>query len=113
MLIMVQKEVAERIIAVPGSKDYGKLSILCQLSSQYIKKCFHLAPKSFYPVPKVFSTLIYFKRNDVKIPQFTLLDKLFQNRRKKISNIVSNYPSVLKDRRPDAISPLEYLEWFK
>jgi 16S rRNA (adenine1518-N6/adenine1519-N6)-dimethyltransferase len=113
MLIMVQKEVADRITSTHNSKTYGKLSVICQLSSSIIKKCMALSPSTFYPAPKVFSTLLYIKRNPLIVPKFSHLDYIFQNRRKKFSNILCNCPEDLKDLRPENISPNDYLKWSK
>ncbi len=55
--VMLQKEVAERICAVPGTSDYGRLSVLCQwLCATEI--CFDVPPEAFTPPPKVVSTVI-------------------------------------------------------
>lgn len=57
LTLMFQKEVAERIIAEPGSKDFGRLSVLCQ----WLCDCrwdFELPPGAFSPPPKVSSAVI-------------------------------------------------------
>jgi len=61
---MLQKEVAERICASPGSKTYGILSVLTQAfyTSEYL---FTVDPEVFVPPPKVRSGVIRLKRNDV------------------------------------------------
>lgn len=55
--ITLQREVVDRICAKPGTKAYGRLSILCQLICD-VQKCFDIAPKAFYPPPKVHSSVI-------------------------------------------------------
>ncbi len=55
--LMFQKEVAERIVAAPGCKDYGRLSVICQLLCD-TEMHFNLAPEAFYPPPKVTSSVI-------------------------------------------------------
>ena len=55
VFVMVQKEVADRMIAQPDTSNYGRLSITMQYWSN-IKVLFHLPPTVFYPAPKVKST---------------------------------------------------------
>ena len=54
---MVQKEVADRLIATPRTKDYGRLSVLAQFLSKP-RRLFDLPPRAFVPPPKVTSTVI-------------------------------------------------------
>ena len=88
---MFQKEVANRILAKKNSKDFGRLSILCNWRLE-IKKHFNVSKNCFFPRPKINSTLLSFipKRNnpfDLKNPKN--LEKvtrvLFSNRRKMIN----------------------------
>lgn len=60
MVFMFQKEVAERIMAVPGSKTYGRLSIVSQWLCD-VRKGFDIAPAAFYPPPKVTSSVVIFE----------------------------------------------------
>jgi 16S rRNA (adenine1518-N6/adenine1519-N6)-dimethyltransferase len=57
VVVLVQREVAERIIAKPGSRDYGLLSATVQLFSR-VEKLFTLPPGAFSPPPKVHSTAL-------------------------------------------------------
>jgi len=57
IVIMVQKEVADRIAAEPGGRDYGVLSATAQLYSR-VEKLFTLPPDAFAPPPKVYSTVL-------------------------------------------------------
>ena len=57
MVIMVQREVAERIAASPGTRDYGLLSATVQLFCQ-VEKLFTLPPSAFSPAPEVHSTVL-------------------------------------------------------
>jgi len=57
LTLMFQKEVAERIVAVPGSGDYGRLSILCQYLCQ-AHKLFDVNRSAFTPPPKVTSSIV-------------------------------------------------------
>lgn len=57
LTLMFQKEVAERIAAKPGGKDYGRLSVLCQWRCQ-VKKLFDVNRSAFTPPPKVTSSVV-------------------------------------------------------
>ena len=57
MVIMVQREVADRIAAAPGGRDYGLLSATAQLYAR-VEKLFTLPPGAFAPPPKVHSTVL-------------------------------------------------------
>ncbi len=67
-VLMVQKEVADRLAAKPGSRDYGLLSATAQLYSK-VEKLFTLPPGAFQPPPKVFSTVLRLSIS----PQFAAL----------------------------------------
>ena len=57
LLLMFQREVAERIVATPGSKSYGRLSVLAGWRTE-AKLLFDVAPSAFVPPPKVTSSVI-------------------------------------------------------
>lgn len=57
MHFMLQKELVDRMIAAPGSKNYGRLSIMTQLYCE-TEKMFNVPPGAFYPPPKVDSAII-------------------------------------------------------
>ncbi len=59
LVLMFQKEVGERLCAGPGSRDYGILSVLCQLWFD-IRRVILVKPGSFYPPPKVDSVVLSF-----------------------------------------------------
>ena len=90
MILMVQKEVAERITANIGTKNYGRLSIMVNLNND-VKKLLNVKPSSFIPKPKVDSTVIKIspKNKNLKINEevFEKIVKIcFSQRRKKIKN---------------------------
>ena len=60
MALMFQKEVADRILAAPGSKTYGRLSVLSQAASKP-SRAFDLPARAFTPPPKVDSTVVLFQ----------------------------------------------------
>ena len=57
LTLMFQKEVAERIVAKPGGKDYGRLSVLCQWRCE-VRKLFDVNRSAFTPAPKVTSSIV-------------------------------------------------------
>ena len=57
MSFMLQKEVVERMVAVPGSEDYGRLSVMLQYRYR-VDKLFDVPPGAFRPVPKVTSAIV-------------------------------------------------------
>lgn len=57
LVLMFQKEVAERIVAAPGTKAYGRLAVICQARAQ-CKKHFDLNRAAFTPPPKVTSSVV-------------------------------------------------------
>ena len=57
MLFMFQKEVVDRLGAVPGNKDYGRLSVMAQWHCQ-VERCFNVGPGAFTPPPKVDSAVV-------------------------------------------------------
>ena len=89
LILMFQKEVANRIIAKPNSSDYGRLSILSNWKLN-IKKICDIKPKSFYPRPKIDSSLLLFtpKNNFYPIKNAKNLEKVtrvfFKHRRKML-----------------------------
>lgn len=59
MTLMFQREVADRLVATPGNRSYGRLSVLAQWRCA-AKVLFNLPPEAFTPAPKVASTLVQF-----------------------------------------------------
>jgi 16S rRNA (adenine1518-N6/adenine1519-N6)-dimethyltransferase len=59
MVLMFQKEVAERIVSAPGTKDYGRLSVIAQWRSE-VRIALTLKPEAFTPPPKVSSAVVVF-----------------------------------------------------
>ena len=97
--IMLQKEVVDRICASPGSKTYGKLSIMCQLICD-VEKEFDVSPAAFYPPPKVTSSIVRIVPKNLQ-PAQAIIDMVrkitsqaFNQRRKMLK-------SSLKGLSPD------------
>jgi 16S rRNA (adenine1518-N6/adenine1519-N6)-dimethyltransferase len=57
LTLMLQREVAERMVASPGGKEYGSLSVFIQSFSD-LSVCFFIKPAAFFPPPKVESAVI-------------------------------------------------------
>ncbi len=87
LILMFQKEVADRIIAKPNSTNYGRLSILSNWKLQ-IKKICDIRPGSFSPKPKIDSSLLFFtpKNNFYKInpKNLEIITRVFFNQRRKM-----------------------------
>jgi len=88
LILMFQKEVADRIIAKFNTSNYGRLSILSNWKLN-IKKICDIKPESFYPKPKIDSSLLLFspKVNYIKIKNPNNLEKItriFFNQRRKM-----------------------------
>jgi 16S rRNA (adenine1518-N6/adenine1519-N6)-dimethyltransferase len=67
LTLMFQREVAERIVAKPGSKSYGRLSVLAGWRTQ-AKILFDIAPSAFVPPPRVTSSLVQLVPRDKPLP---------------------------------------------
>ncbi|XWN35163.1 MAG: 16S rRNA (adenine(1518)-N(6)/adenine(1519)-N(6))-dimethyltransferase RsmA [Roseivirga sp.] len=104
---MVQKEVAERLVAPPGSKTYGILSVLLQAFYR-LEYLFTVGPQVFNPPPKVQSAVIRLQRNNTEQLGcdeqlfFKVVKAGFQQRRKTLRN-------ALKALLPTSTQPLPLL----
>lgn len=111
MHFMLQKEVVDRMVAAPGNKQYGRLSVMVQYYC-HVESLFDVPPESFYPPPKVNSSIVRL------VPHATLpypakdkqmLDEIvreaFNQRRKTLRNSLKAYISdeqfVLAGINPD------------
>lgn len=101
IIIMVQREVAERLSAKVSTKFYGRTSILVQLHSD-VKKIFDVSPENFHPKPKVNSSVIELSPKSNLNFNYEKVDKLlkicFAQRRKKLKNNLNkiNYSNLEK-----------------
>ena len=96
LLLMFQKEVADRICAQPNSKDYGGISVISQWLSD-VKKIQTLEAGSFFPAPKIKSTVVKFTPRKI-----TQTDEM-------ISNMQQMLNSCFSQRRKKVIKALEKL----
>lgn len=104
LVLMVQKEVADRIASGPGTKSYGTLSVWCQVHGQVVDKV-SVAPEAFSPRPRVRSTVL--KIELLPAPRLTerellvlrdLLRAAFGQRRKTLGNTMKTW---LRQSRED------------
>jgi 16S rRNA (adenine1518-N6/adenine1519-N6)-dimethyltransferase len=92
MIVMLQREVVERIVAAPGGKEYGFLSVLVQYACE-AESLFDVPPGAFRPAPKVWSSVLQLRRRREPVAavrdEALLIDLakvLFAQRRKTILN---------------------------
>lgn len=129
LTIMVQKEVADRIVAKEGSKDYGVLSVMCQFYT--LPKITRIVKRQmFYPIPNVDSAIVTMKKKempkDIDIYQFEhFVKKCFSMRRKTLLNNLNGYDNMSKEdiinklgeemsnKRAEMLSLEDFLKMFK
>ena len=120
MHFMLQREVAQRLAALPGTKQWGRLSVLAQYHCE-IESLFEVPPESFSPAPRVYSCVVRFRPrrekavlNDPKCLDL-VLRHAFSGRRKRVSNALKSVPlrwhelSLATDARPDQLTVQEYV----
>lgn len=124
MHFMLQKEVVERLAAQPGTRDYGRLSVMVQYHCE-VEYLFDVPPESFHPVPKVDSAVVRLTPWDVSpFPQVQvaelqhLVATAFSMRRKTLANNLKPIISATKltelgidpGLRPEQISVMNYVK---
>jgi 16S rRNA (adenine1518-N6/adenine1519-N6)-dimethyltransferase len=122
-VFMMQYEVAQRAMADPSSKNYGRLSVILQTQFDF-EECFDVPPDAFDPPPKVDSSVIKILKKKVPLCSLDALHTVekitrlaFSQRRKKCRNVLSPMFSkeqltllgVDPDSRAEAISPSIYV----
>ena len=125
LILMFQKEVADRIIAKENTSDFGRLSILLNWRLN-IKKVFDIGPNSFSPKPKINSSVLHFTpKNEFKkfkdSRNIEIVTKTFFNQRRKMiknpfKQLFKN-PEVISDKlnidlklRPQNLSLIQFYE---
>tara|TARA_Y200000002_G_C22663851_1_gene657056 strand:- start:776 stop:1561 length:786 start_codon:yes stop_codon:yes gene_type:complete len=125
LILMFQKEMAQRIVGKFNTSKYGRLSILTDYRLQVLDK-FDVSPNCFFPRPKINSTVLYFKPNNKKnnkIRNLKNLEKitniLFSNKRKMINKTMkkifnNDQLNLIKNldlkSRPSELKPEIYYE---
>jgi len=116
LTLMFQKEVAERIVAAPGSKAYGRLSVLAQWRATP-RIAFEIPPRAFTPPPKVTSAVVHIDR--LEAPRFEadpatlsrVVALAFGQRRKMLrANLRSLGPDIETRLAAAGIAPTERAE---
>lgn len=94
-VFMVQLEVAKRMIANKGTKDYGILAVVLKFFTE-TKLCFKISPNVFYPKPNVYSALVHINFKDISNSEeekklfIQIVKASFGNRRKILKNSFGN-----------------------
>ena len=124
LTLMFQKEVAERIMAETGNKNYGRISVLAQLVCK-IDKLFDLNPNCFVPAPKIWSSVLLFRPLEQVVSSEVLerVEKIteaaFGQRRKMIRQSLKHIPNLAEiceqigidlTARAENLTPEQYLE---
>jgi len=116
LTLMFQREVAERIVATPGSKAYGRLALLAQWRTD-AKIVLHLPPEAFTPPPKVSSAVVHLTALDA--PRYPadpkilerVVAKAFNQRRKMLRAALKGAAPDIEDRlRAAGIAPTDRAE---
>ncbi len=110
-ILMLQYEFAERLAAKPGSKKYGRLSVMMYYNGEarILKR---VKRGNFRPVPKVDSAIVEIVKRDRFCYDRDVLDyvvrRIFEQRRKKIKNVLGDVP--YGDKRAEELTPEEICE---
>jgi 16S rRNA (adenine1518-N6/adenine1519-N6)-dimethyltransferase len=105
VVALVQREVGDRLAAGPGSKTYGRISILAALYGT-IERHQTVPASSFYPTPSVDGRIVVFEQRRGPLPVpfpstlESLLDTLFASRRKQLGNLLPRALARRHDPRP-------------
>jgi len=114
MTLTFQKEVAERLVATPSSKSYGRLSVMTQWLCE-TKIQFHINKNSFIPAPKITSSVVNFKprKKPLSIARWECLEKVtrtaFNQRRKMLRSSLGIYNIDFSDLEIDSTRRAEDL----
>lgn len=115
LTLMFQREVAERIVAKPGSKAYGRLAVLAQWRTD-ARIVMDLPPQAFTPPPKVRSAVVHltalaeprFPADPVKLRE--VVARAFGQRRKMLRASLKGYPGIEEKLEAAGIDPTERAE---
>lgn len=110
LTLMFQKEVAERIMAPIRCKDYGRVSVISQLTCS-VEKLMDLNPECFTPAPKIWSSVLLFRplpdaissKDISKVEKITAL--AFGQRRKMLRQSLKSLPDITAKLEQSGISP--------
>ncbi len=118
-VLTIQKEYGERLLANPGQKSYGSITVFTRYYFT-IKKGFIIPASQFYPKPKVASMVIVMTRRPEphravvrdETDFFKFVRKIFSYRRKKVSTILKRYFGVVMvlDKRPEELPVEDFID---
>lgn len=115
--VTIQKEVADRLAARPGSKDYGTLGIVAQAVAE-VTPIAKLPPECFWPRPEVTSAMVLLRRRERPLTTRPLAlarfcQRLFSARRKQLgSTLGREHPwpeGVRPEQRPEELTPAQFI----
>ncbi len=115
MTLMFQKEVAQRIVAKPSTKHYGRLAIISNWLC-HCDKMFDLPPSAFVPPPKITSSIVNLtpKNIDNDSPPFENVEKItkaaFNQRRKMIRSSLKDYTDIMETLNIDTSKRAENID---
>ena len=116
---LVQREVADRIVAPPGSRTYGLLSVLIGAVAD-VRKVMNVGRGAFVPPPRVDSAVIAWRFRETKTSEdfVPLVKAAFQQRRKTLRNAISGFPRAIAaaptlcidlQARPETLTPAQFV----
>jgi 16S rRNA (adenine1518-N6/adenine1519-N6)-dimethyltransferase len=122
MYFMLQKEVVDRMAAAPGTKDYGRLTVMLAAVSE-VESLFEVGPGAFQPRPKVWSAVVHLR--PARDPRFdigrdgvlrTLVSAAFSHRRKTLRNSLKGLLTtqdiascgIDPQLRPETLAPAQF-----
>ncbi len=112
--LMFQREVADRITAAPGTRDRGYLTVRTEAKFD-VRRLFDVPPRAFWPVPKVWSSVVRLTPSENRIEDNAAFLKLialgFSQKRKTIlNNLKPHYPDAVELLRRADIDPMRRAE---
>jgi 16S rRNA (adenine1518-N6/adenine1519-N6)-dimethyltransferase len=126
LTLMMQKEVAARLLASPGCKEFGSLTLFLQFHGTIVDH-FSVGPNSFYPQPSVDSSVLRIDSHPTPLPDssalFRIIRRAFQQRRKMLSSSLKEFDTsenirahlrslgIREDARPEMLSLAEWLRF--
>ena len=114
MTLMFQREVADRLTAIPGNKIYGRLSVMAQWLCE-VNRLFDLPPSVFVPPPKVTSSVVRFAPRilPAEQPSFRAMEIIvaaaFNQRRKMLRSALKSFPGLIEKAGIDGTLRAEQL----
>lgn len=130
VVVMVQKEVADRLVALPGTKDYSSFTLFLQFYST-VRYCFTVEPSCFHPKPNVKSAIVHLTLTAPSLPRseetafFELTRTAFGKRRKMLRSSLKDLysPTLIESSlealhlnpqiRPEELSLAQFIQLYE